>query len=55
VNVRRVAPIAAGLAIFALALNELRQTLATYDFRQVRANLGQVPASDILEAAGFTI
>ena len=52
---RAVLPVAAGSAIFALALYELRHTLEKYDFRQVRADLHQVPSGDILHAVGFTV
>lgn len=53
-NLRRFLPVAAGTTVFALALFELRHTLARYDFRQVRADLRAVPTADILRAIAFT-
>ncbi|MFI5311672.1 MAG: bifunctional lysylphosphatidylglycerol flippase/synthetase MprF [Gemmatimonadales bacterium] len=51
---RNAVGVAAGSAIFLLALYELRHTLARYDVRQVRSDLAQIPASDVLAAVGFT-
>ena len=53
-NLRRVVPIAAGTAIFVVALYGLRNALADYDFSEVRRDLSAVPTSDILRAVGFT-
>ncbi len=46
--------IVAGLTVFSVALYALRHELRTYDFRQVRADLANVPAGDLLRAIGLT-
>ena len=46
--------IVAGLTVFSVALYALRHELRTYDFRQVRADLANVPNGDLFRAIGLT-
>ncbi len=54
-NWRKTAAVVAGLAIFAVALFALRHELRIYDFRQVRADLANVPIGDLFRAIGLTV
>ena len=54
-NWRKAAGVAAGLTVFFVALFALRHELRMYDFRQVRADLQNVPAADLFRAIGLTV
>ncbi|HEV8409529.1 MAG TPA: hypothetical protein VGQ30_03405, partial [Gemmatimonadaceae bacterium] len=51
---RSMIGIAAGLTVFGVALFALRHELRTYDFRQVRADLANVPRADLARAIALT-
>ena len=51
---RKLIPVIAGIAVFAIALSALQHELAGYSFRQVRDSLDGVTPFNLWQAAGYT-
>jgi phosphatidylglycerol lysyltransferase len=51
---RKLIPVIAGIAVFAIALYALHRELAGYSFRQVRDSLDGIASFNLWQAAGYT-